>query len=78
MKPHRLDLVSLVSGLLFTVLGVMFALDKTGAVTIDVTWIPAIVLVGLGLAGIASGLRASFDTHIPQSDDALETEEPLR
>jgi hypothetical protein len=63
MKPHRTDLISLIAGLLFATLGVMFALDRLGTVTIDVTWIPAIVLVGLGLAGIATGLRASFDGH---------------
>ena len=61
MKPHRTDLISLIAGLLFTTLGVMFALDRLGTVTIDVTWIPAIVLVGLGFAGIATGLRASWD-----------------
>ena len=71
MKPHATDLISLIAGVLFTTLGVMFALDRLGAVTFDVTWIPAIVLVGLGLAGIASGLRASFDHHIPQSNDAM-------
>ncbi len=72
MKRHPTDLISLVAGLLFTTLGVMFALARAGAVTIDVTWIPAIVLVGLGLAGIASGIRASFDTRIPKSHDAYE------
>ena len=63
MKQHATDVISLVAGVLFVTLGVMFALDKLGAVTIDVTWIPAIVLVGLGIAGIATGLRASFDTR---------------
>ena len=41
----------------------IFALDRLGTVTIDVTWIPAIVLVGLGSAGIATGVYASFDGH---------------
>jgi hypothetical protein len=70
MKQHPTDLISLIAGLLFVVLGVMFALNQTGAITIDVTWIPAIVLVGLGLAGIASGLRASFGGHIEGRNDA--------
>ena len=70
MRRHSLDVISLVAGVLFVTLAVMFALDRVGAVTLDVTWIPAIVLVGLGLAGIASGLRASFDTQLARSDDA--------
>jgi hypothetical protein len=63
VKRHPTDLISLIAGILFIVLGVMFALDRLGDVTFDVTWIPAIVLVGLGLAGIASGVKASFDSH---------------
>jgi hypothetical protein len=71
MKQHATDLISLIAGILFTTLGVMFALERLGDVTINIAWIPAAVLIGLGAAGVASGVRASFDPRIPQSNDAL-------
>ncbi len=74
MKRHPTDVISLVAGLLFATLGVMFGFDELGSVHVDVTWIPAIVLLGLGLGGIASGIHhatdASFGGHIDPRNDA--------
>jgi hypothetical protein len=54
MKRHPLDLVSLLGGLLFMGLGVAFLLDALNRWSTDVTWVPPIVLVVLGLAGVLS------------------------
>jgi hypothetical protein len=58
MKRHELDVVSLVSGLLFGSLGVAFALHALGAFSMDVRVVPAIVLIVLGIAGIAAALAS--------------------
>ena len=59
MKRHELDVVSLVSGLLFAGLGLVFALDAHGTIHLDVRAVPAVVLIVLGIAGIAAALTAS-------------------
>jgi hypothetical protein len=56
MKRHELDVVSLVSGLLFASLGVAFALHALGAFSVDLRVVPAIVLIVLGIAGIAAAI----------------------
>lgn len=57
MTRHPVDLRSLVPGLLFVTLAVLFVFDQLGSLDLDVRWIPAVVLLVLGLAGIATGLR---------------------
>ena len=54
MTRHPLDIVSLVAGLLFAGLGVAFLLDALDAWSADLTWVPPIVLIVLGLAGVLS------------------------
>jgi hypothetical protein len=59
VKAHRIDPFSLAAGVLFTALGVGFLLDELDVWTADVTWVPAIVLIVLGLGGVLAGvLRA--------------------
>ena len=57
MKRHDLDVLSLVAGLLFLGLAVTFFLDATNVWSADVTWVPAIVLIALGIGGVLSTLR---------------------
>jgi hypothetical protein len=60
VKRHELDVISLVSGLLFAGLGVIFALNAVGTFDFDVRVVPATVLIVLGIAGIsASVVRTS-------------------
>jgi hypothetical protein len=56
VSRHPLDLFSLVAGLLFAVLGALFGLDQLDALDVDLRWIPAIVLLVLGAAGIIASL----------------------
>jgi hypothetical protein len=56
MKRHELDVISLVSGLLFAGLGVLFALNATGTLNFDVRVVPATVLIVLGVAGISASV----------------------
>ena len=62
MNRHPLDAFSLISGLLFMGLGTWFLLDRLTNVSTDITWVPPIVLLALGAAGIASSLAARRGT----------------
>ena len=59
MKRHEIDVISLVSGLLFAGLGAVFALHALDVFSIDVRAVPAVVLIGLGIGGIAAALTSS-------------------
>jgi hypothetical protein len=52
MERHRLDPLSLVAGLMFAVLGVLFLLDNAGSLTVQPRWVWPILLIGLGVAGL--------------------------
>ena len=67
MKRHDIDVISLVSGLLFAGLGIVFALHALGAFSLDVRAVPAVVLIVLGLAGISAAVSASTDRFGPES-----------
>ena len=62
MNRHPLDLYSLITGLLFVTLGVLFMLDQQDVLHVDARWVPASVLLALGTAGIASSLRSDTTT----------------
>jgi len=70
MKRHEVDVVSLVSGLLFTGLAVVFALNALGTVTFDIRVVPAAVLIILGIAGISASVvktsRSGEPEHEPE------------
>lgn len=53
MRRHELDLVSLVAGLLFTGTAAAFLVGELTDVRVDPRWVVPVVLVGLGLAGLA-------------------------
>jgi hypothetical protein len=57
VKRHDLDVLSLVAGLLFAGLAVAFFFDATDVWSADVSWVPAIVLIALGIGGVLSALR---------------------
>jgi hypothetical protein len=65
MKRHSLDLVSLLGGALFLGLGTAFLLDALNIWSADITWVPPIVLIVLGLAGVLSTVAR----RMPAGDD---------
>lgn len=64
MEPHRLDPLSLVGGLVFAGLGVLFLLDAAGSLTVQPRWVWPILLIALGVGGLlaSSPKRADRDT----------------
>ena len=63
MKRHDLDVISLVTGLLFVGLAIVFGLHALGTFSIDVRVVPAVVLIVLGIAGIAAALTSSVRSN---------------
>lgn len=59
MRQHENDYLSLAAGLLFTVLGVLFAVSAATGWQIDGRWIAPTVLIALGGGGVAASLAAS-------------------
>jgi Domain of unknown function (DUF5668) len=43
---------AIVAGVLFIVLGVLFLLDRTSGVSLDLRWVWPFLLIGLGIAGL--------------------------
>jgi hypothetical protein len=72
MKRHPLDLFSLLGGLLFMGLGLAFLLDALNKWSTDITWVPPVVLIVLGLAGVLStfGRRQAAATAVAAPGDA--------
>jgi hypothetical protein len=68
MKRHDIDLVSLISGLLFASLGAVYALHALGAFSVDTRVVPAVVLIVLGLAGISAAVLASRTAAVGVAD----------
>jgi hypothetical protein len=66
MKRHELDIVSLFSGLLFTGLAVVFALNAADWVSFDVRVVPATVLIVLGIAGISASVVRTTRSDEPE------------
>lgn len=56
MKRHPIDIVSVLAGLLFTALGIAFALGEADRIDIDVRFVPAAVLIAAGAAGIIASV----------------------
>ena len=64
MEPHRLDPLSLVGGLLFAGLGVLFLLDEAGTVNMHPRWVWPLVLIALGVAGLLASRPRRSDEEL--------------
>jgi hypothetical protein len=74
MLRHEIDVVSLVSGLLFTGLAVVFALNALDWVSFDIRVVPATVLIVLGIAGISASVVKTSRTTEPELEAEPEPE----
>jgi hypothetical protein len=59
VRQHETDYLSLAAGLLFTALGILFALSAATGWQIDGRWIAPTVLIALGAGGVAASLAAA-------------------
>ncbi len=63
MRRHELDLFSLVAGLVFAAVALGHLLDVATDLDFNGRWIAPIVLVALGVAGLAGVLRNRDDAQ---------------
>jgi hypothetical protein len=79
VKPHELDVVSLLAGLVFLVLGGVGLLQAAGVVDSGAPWAVIGAVGAIGLAGIVVSVRrlAASDRAEPVSESIAEpTAEP--
>lgn len=57
MKRHELDVVSLVSGVVFLLVSVGYLVEAGTEHDVDLGWLIPLALVLLGVAGLASAVR---------------------
>ncbi len=74
---HTLRLTPLVAGLLYLTLAGLFMLEATDQTELDLRWIPAILLIGLGIAVSLGGLSRRPATTPPIDDTRDVTEAPI-
>ncbi|MGH8938804.1 MAG: hypothetical protein ACRDV2_05590 [Actinomycetes bacterium] len=59
MRRHDLDLVSLIAGAVFAAVALVHLVGAATDEHVDGTWLAPVLLVGLGVAGLAGALRGS-------------------
>jgi hypothetical protein len=59
VRRHRTDLTSLLAGLVFVVIGVVYLVATQNGEMPDPIWVLALGFIGLGVAGLAGSLWAS-------------------
>ena len=70
MRRHDLDLVSLIAGVVFVLVAVVHVVGVATDDALDPMWIAPVLLVGLGVAGLAGALRGARDEQPgPVGDD---------
>ena len=58
MKRHPLNIFSLVAGVLFLTIGLVFFLDQIEVIhNVNASWMPAAILLSLGVGGILQHAR---------------------
>ena len=59
MRRHDLDMVSLITGVVFAVVAATHLLSAASDNSLDPRWLIPVLLIGLGAAGLAGALRSS-------------------
>lgn len=65
MKRHELDLTSLISGAVFVAVGLLYLADLGTDYSVSPRWVAALVLIGLGVAGLLTTVNAARREDTP-------------
>ena len=68
MRRHDLDLVSLITGVVFALVAVAHLVGAATGDSLDPLWLAPALLIGLGVAGLAGALRSGGRTDEPTDD----------
>jgi hypothetical protein len=66
MARHELDLLSLLSGLFFTLVAFGFLLDAATDVRVEAEWVVPLVLISVGVVGLAASFAAARRQPAPE------------
>lgn len=69
MRRHDLDLTSLIGGVVFALVAATYLIAASTGERVELVWLVPVLLVGLGVAGIAGALRSSDRTDDPAPVD---------
>ncbi len=69
MRRHDLDLTSLICGVVFAVVAATHLIAASSGERVELVWLFPVLLVGLGVAGIAGALRSTGRTDDPTPVD---------
>ena len=69
MRRHDLDLVSLITGVVFALVAVTHLVAATTGDSLDPLWLAPVLLIGLGVAGLAGALRGMGSGDEPTTAD---------
>lgn len=59
MKRHAFDPVSLVAGLVFAAVAALYLVSEHSSFDVDGRWVLPLVLIGLGVGGVAGALMTA-------------------
>jgi hypothetical protein len=68
VRRHDLDLVSLITGVVFALVAVAHLVGAATGDSLDPLWLAPALLIGLGVAGLAGALRSGGRTDEPTDD----------
>jgi putative Mn2+ efflux pump MntP len=69
VRRHDMDLVSLIAGVLFGIIALVHLVGAATDESVDPRWIAPVLLVGLGVAGLAGALRGARREQPEQPSD---------
>ena len=74
MRRHDLDLTSLICGVVFAVVAATHLIAASTGERVELVWLFPVLLVGLGVAGLAGALRSTGRVDDPApADDGTTT-----
>jgi hypothetical protein len=65
VRRHDLDLVSLITGVVFALVAAAHLVGAATGDALDPLWLAPVLLIGLGVAGLAGALRSSGQADGP-------------
>jgi hypothetical protein len=78
MRRHPFDITSLISGLVFAIVAIVYLVGAANDQYIDGRWLLPLALIGLGVAGVAGAITAAARQRRPiRPDSADDVTAPL-
>jgi len=69
MNRHQVDATSLISGLVFAGVALVYLIAENSALEVDVRWALPLALIGLGIGGVVGAVTSARRTN--EDDDVL-------